>query len=135
MNEETKDRPHQTRHEQSQDKSAKSEGGGSAASAHAENHDRIGLLLAIAAFGFALLSVGMEVNRALSAGTTQRLQEQVIDAKIQAGIESAKAAMQQQVSDAKATANAGREHARIALDEVERIRESLAVKGIVIPKH
>ena len=48
----------------------------------------------------------------------------LIESKVQAGI-----------AKAEAVSHAADVNSRIALDEVERTREALAVKGIVIPKH
>lgn len=57
---------------------------------------------------------------------------QVIDARVQAGVADARASMQQQAATAQATAEAGRQHARVALDKVEDFRAKLAEKGIKI---
>lgn len=64
MNEENRVPPHMTRHEQSQDKSAKSEGsGGAATGGNAELHDRFGAyagllaaIMAAIALGYAILT-------------------------------------------------------------------------------
>ena len=56
----------------------------------------------------------------------------MIDAKVQSGIAEAKASMQQQVSDAKAAAGAAKVDARVALDQVEGVRDQLGQKGIRI---
>ncbi len=69
-------------------------------------------------------------------------QPQITDAKIDARmaelkadlaqqVADAKTAMAQQIADAKASANAGREHARVALSEVERANAELAAKGLI----
>lgn len=58
---------------------------------------------------------------------------QIIDAKVQAGMAEARASMQQQVAQAQATATAGQQHARVALDKVEDFRAKLAAKGIDVP--
>jgi hypothetical protein len=55
----------------------------------------------------------------------------IIEAKVQAGIADARADMQQQLAKVEATANAGREHGRIALSEVERANAELAAKGLI----
>jgi len=57
---------------------------------------------------------------------------QIIDAKVKEGTAEARASMQQQAEEAKATAEAGRQHARVALDKVEDFRAKLAEKGIKI---
>jgi hypothetical protein len=118
MNEETKV-PHMTRHEGSHDESIKDNSAPVLRGGDNTINDRIGLFLAICAFGFALFAVGMEVNRTLAAGDMQRLQEQVIDAKIKAG-----------VADAEAISRTAETHARVALDKVEDFRAKLAEKGI-----
>jgi hypothetical protein len=60
------------------------------------------------------------------------LMPRIIDSKVSEGVAHAKAEMAQQAADAKAIANVGREHGRIALDKVEDFRTALAEKGINI---
>ena len=71
--------------------------------------------LSVVAIIFACLALGAIVMHAI-------LYPQIVDAKIAAG-----------VAQAQATAEAGREHARVALDKVEDFRTKLAEKGIKIP--
>lgn len=92
--------------------------GGSQSSAKIE--DRAGLYIAIVALILAVLSIGLVIMMPI-----------VIEAKVQAGIERARADMQEQVAEAKQIANTGREHGRIALSEVERANEELAGKGLI----
>lgn len=101
-------------------------------SAEANIHDRTGLYIAILAMALGGMALGFEISRAMASAEMRVLQEQAIDAKIQAGIERARADMQQQVATAQATAEAGRQHARVALDKVEDFRTKLAEKGIKI---
>lgn len=89
--------------------------------AHASVQDRAGLYIAIVALILAVLAIGLVIMMPV-----------VIEAKVQAGIAQAKADMQQQAAQAQATADAGREHARVALDKVEDFRSKLAEKGIKI---
>ena len=101
---------------------------------NAEIHDRVSLYVAILALLAAGLGLGFEISRAMSdakiqrmqdqnSATNQRLQDQAIDAKIQAG-----------VARAEATAHAADVNARVAVDEIERMRTALAAQKIVIPK-
>lgn len=87
MTEENKDRPHQTRHEQSQDKSAKSDGGGSAASSHSEVHDRTGLYISIIALIISAISLGMTTQLpALHAARVEVLVDRVATAEREARV-------------------------------------------------
>lgn len=61
------------------------------------------------------------------------MQPQATDAKIQAGMAEVRGGVQQQIADVKATAQAGKEHARIALDEVQRSNAQLEAKGLLRP--
>jgi hypothetical protein len=88
--------------------------------AHASVQDRAGLYIAIVALILATLSIGLVIMMPV-----------IIEAKVQAGIADARADMQQQVAKIEATANAGREHARIALSEVERANAELGAKGLI----
>lgn len=101
---------------------------GPVAKADAHVHDRTGLYLAIIAFGLAALCLGLFLMQTF-------MMPQIIDAKVQAGIADAKATMQQQVADATAIAQAGKEHARIALDEVQRANAQLEAKGLIRGSH
>lgn len=88
--------------------------------AHASVQDRAGLYIAIVALIVATLSLGMQL-----------MQSQLMDAKIDAGIAEAWAGIEQRLAETKQTANTGREHARIALSEVERANAELAAKGLI----
>lgn len=72
--------------------------------------------LAIVAIIFASLALGAVVMQSINS-------PQILDAKIQAGI-----------AKSEAEAAAARVNARVALDEVERMRTQLAAKGITIEK-
>jgi hypothetical protein len=61
------------------------------------------------------------------------LMPKIIDSEVAAGTAQARADMAQQAAEARAIANTGREHARVALDKVEDFRTKLAEKGINIP--
>lgn len=78
-------------------------------------NDRTGLFIAIFALAMAGLALGISV-------TSFVIVPQMIDAKVAAGM-----------AEAKATANAAREHARIALDKVEQTQVQLGAKGLVQP--
>lgn len=52
-----------------------------------------------------------------------------IEAQVAKAVAQAKAEMAQDVADAKASADTGRQHARVALDKVEDFRAKLAEKG------
>lgn len=78
-------------------------------SAHVIVHDKSGLYVAVAAIVLSCLNLGMLA-----------VLPSLIDAKVTAGI-----AKSEQI------ANAGREHGRIALSEVERANAELAAKGLI----
>lgn len=59
------------------------------------------------------------------------LMPSVIDSRVAAGIADARAGMEERLAEAKQIANAGREHGRIALSEVERANAELAAKGLI----
>lgn len=56
---------------------------------------------------------------------------EVIDSRVAAGIADARAGMEERLAETKQIANAGREHGRIALSEVERANAELAAKGLI----
>jgi cobalamin biosynthesis protein CobD/CbiB len=121
--------PQQTRRENSPDHSIRADGPvGQGGDANATIHDRTGLYLAIIAMVLSALCLGLFLMQTF-------LMPQIIDAKVQAGIADARAAMQQQVADATAVAQAGKEHARIALDEVQRANAQLEAKGLIRGSH
>jgi hypothetical protein len=101
----------QTRHDEHRNSSP---------SATATVQDRAGLYIAIVAIILAALSIGLILTMPI-----------IIDAKVQAGIADARADMQERLAKVEATANAGREHGRIALSEVERANAELAAKGLI----
>lgn len=76
--------------------------------------------ISIVALTLAALSIGLVLTMPI-----------LIEAKVQAGIADARADMEHQVAKIEATANAGREHGRIALSEVERANAELAAKGLI----
>lgn len=78
-------------------------------SAHVVVHDKSGLYVSIAAIILACINVGVLA-----------MMPMIIDAKVQAG-----------VARAEMVANAGREHARIALDKVEQTQVQLGAKGLI----
>lgn len=104
-------------------------------SANASIHDRTGLYIAILALAVAGMALGFEISRAMSSAEMRALQGQAIDAKIQAGIERARADMQQQVEQAKAMADAGATDGRLALDRVEKAVAKLEAKGLIKESH
>lgn len=89
--------------------------------AHASVQDRAGLYIAIVALILATLAIGLVIAM-----------PHLIEAKVQAGIAEAKAAMQEQAAEANALAKVARSDAGVALDKVEDLRTQLAAKGIKI---
>ena len=61
------------------------------------------------------------------------LAAQLIDAKIAKGNAEVTASVQQQIAHAQETAQAAKEHARVALDKVEQTQVQLGAKGLVQP--
>lgn len=59
------------------------------------------------------------------------LSPQIIDAKIAAASAQINASVADRVATAQATAQAGKEHARIALDEVQRSNAQLEARGLL----
>jgi hypothetical protein len=104
-------------------------------SANANVYDRTGLYIAILALAIAGMALGVEISRSMTASELRNLQEQAIDAKIQAGIERARADMQQHVEQAKSDADAGRTDGRLALDRVEKAVAKLEAKGLIKESH
>lgn len=92
--------------------------------AHASVQDRAGLYIAIVALILATLAIGLMIAM-----------PQIIDAKIQAGVERARADLQQQVEQAKAVADAGATDGRLALDRVEKAVAKLEAKGLIKESH
>jgi hypothetical protein len=108
---------------------------GQGGDASATIHDRTGLYIAILALLVAGMALGFEISRAMSESNTRLVEAsnraearerelQAIDAKIVAG-----------AAKAEATAQAAKEHARIALDEVNRAVAQLEAKGLVRASH
>lgn len=114
--------PEKIHPEHSPDKSARADNGSGASTSNAEIHDRTGLYISIIALALAGMAFGGAI-----------MLPQIMDAKIAAAVAMAKENMAQQAADAKATATAGNQHARVALDKVEDFRAKLAAKGIDIP--
>jgi hypothetical protein len=81
-----------------------------------DHHDHGNKALAIVALVAACVALGMVTMYVILAA-------QIIDAKIQAG-----------TALAEVTAARARTDSRVALDEIERMRTSLAAKGIIVAK-
>jgi hypothetical protein len=81
-------------------------------------NDRLGVYFGVIALMVATLALGMVLERGRSDADTQRLQDQVIDSKIRAG-----------VADAVAQANEAKVKARVAEDDVKSICAALKVSG------
>ncbi len=96
-------------------------------------HDRLGVYIAIIALLVAGMGLGYEISQSSSRAETRQLQDQLLDAKIRAGMSEVRASTQQAIAQAQATAQAGKEHARIALDEVQRSNAQLEAKGLIRP--
>ncbi len=77
--------------------------------------------IGIIALIFASVSLGFVLMEELHAPIDQSLQQQTIDAKIEAGI-----------AKAEATAHAADTNARVALDKVQNVKVELAKRGINI---
>lgn len=90
-------------------------------SANVVMHDKSSLYVAVIAAVIGALALGALM-----------MTPRIIDAEVAKGMAQAKAEMAQQAADAKASADAGRQHARVALDKVEDFRAKLAEKGIKI---
>ncbi len=80
--------------------------------------------LAIVALVFAALALGAVVMKSIE-------DPQIIDSKIAASAAQIHAAVAGPIADAQATAQAGKEHARIALDEVQRSNAQLEARGLL----
>lgn len=79
--------PQMTRQEHSHDKSAKSEGGGSAASSHSEIHDRTGLYLSIIAVILSALALGISLMQpSIISARVENLQDRVMTAEREARV-------------------------------------------------
>lgn len=102
--------------------------------ASARIDDRTSLYLAIIALFVAVLALGMVIERGNASAELRASQDQAINARIEAGVAEARAQIQAQVAQTKTDSDAARINARVAVDEVERIRTGLASKGINIPK-
>jgi hypothetical protein len=92
--------------------------------AHASVQDRAGLYIAIVALFTSVLALGMVI-----------MIPRIIEAEVDRGIAEAKSSMQQQVADAKATADAGATDGRLALDRVEKAVAKLEAKGLIKESH
>lgn len=57
----------------------------------------------------------------------------IIQSMVQKGIAEFQASIAQQIADISATANTGRQDARIALDKVEQTQTQLGAKGLIQP--
>lgn len=96
---------------------------------HAENtnfihlSDRALSTVALIVGTLALGAVWMQSNK----------DPQILDAKLRASAAEVRASLQQEVADTRAIAQAGKEHARIALDEVQRANAKLEAKGLIPP--
>lgn len=80
-------------------------------SAHVEVHDKAGLYVAV----IAAVLTGVAIGALMMVPA-------LIDSKVAAG-----------VAKAEATAQAAKEHARVALDKVEQTQVQLGAKGLVQP--
>lgn len=79
----------------------------------------------------ASFAIGQNFSESGARAREREDMKQIIRSEVDRGIAEAKAAMQEQVAEAKQIANTGREHGRIALSEVERANSELAAKGLI----
>ena len=117
MNEPTMNRQHD-----SPDGSIK-ENSGPVARADATVHDRTGLYISIIALLVAGIALGVEISRAMFAGESRALQQQLIATQIQAG-----------AAQAQATAMEARTTAKVTEDKLIELRDALNAKGMNLPK-
>lgn len=94
--------------------------------------DKSQLILTILAMILASFAIGQNFSESSARAREREDMKQIIRSEVDRGIAEAKAAMQEQAAQAQATAEAGRQHARVALDKVEDFRTKLAEKGIKI---
>jgi len=91
-----------------------------------DHHDHGNKALAIVALVAACFALGMVSMYVITAA-------QLIDAKIAKGNAEVTASLQQQIAHAQETAQAAKEHARVALDKVEQTQVQLGAKGLIQP--
>lgn len=96
------------------------------ANQHTEIDNSVNKALPWVAFSW-FLSGGAIIGLVLMA----LLMPEIIDSRVAAGIAEARAGMEERLAETKQIANAGREHGRIALSEVERANAELAAKGLI----
>lgn len=85
-----------------------------------------------------IFSVGALVALYMQSSAQDRLyakDQQVVDSKIAAGNAAVLEKVQESIATTQATAQAGKEHARIALDEVQRANAQLEAKGLIRGSH
>jgi alpha/beta superfamily hydrolase len=97
--------------------------------------DKSQLILTILAMILASFAIGQNIAENSARERERNDIALIIDAKIQAGIERARADMQQQVQQAKTTADAGATDGRLALDRVEKAVAKLEAKGLIKESH
>lgn len=97
--------------------------------------DKSQLILTILAMILASFAIGQNISENSARERERNDIALIIDAKIQAGIERARADMQQQVQQAKTTADAGATDGRLALDRVEKAVAKLEAKGLIKESH
>lgn len=83
----------------------------------------------------AAFAIGQNISDNAARDRERQDMAQIIDAKIQAGVERARADLQQQVEQAKAIADAGATDGRLALDRVEKAVAKLEAKGLIKESH
>lgn len=97
--------------------------------------DKSQLILTILAMILAAFAIGQNISDNAARDRERQDMAQIIDAKIQAGVERARADLQQQAEQAKAIANAGATDGRLALDRVEKAVAKLEAKGLIKESH
>lgn len=93
--------------------------------------DKSQLILTILAMILASFAIGQNFSESSARSREREDINRIIRSEVDRGIAEARAAMQEQAAEAKQIANTGREHARIALAEVERANAELAAKGLI----
>jgi hypothetical protein len=119
---ETDDLPAMHRHERG-DNSIRGNSAPVATGGAATVNDRLGVYIAVVAVILSGIAVGYEMAQSSSRAEMRELQNQAIEARIQAG-----------AAQAEATAREARTTAKTTEDKLYELRDALNAKGMNIPK-
>lgn len=97
--------------------------------------DKSQLILTILAMILASFAIGQNFSESSARAREREDMKQIIRSEVDRGIAEAKAAMQEQVAEAKQIANAGATDGRLALDRVEKAVSKLEAKGLIKESH